>query len=155
MPDPIPLHTTVALLEEVEADGVQLQRGETGCVIEERAPLIYELEMRDEVGRGYAFATVHVSQVLVLHHAGASDWSRGRHGVLGCAREQGVDLSMLRYRLKMTPSARVKHNELMMEKRRKTDELARLLAMTRAKREEEMKLLTQLKAIQALQSREQ
>ena len=113
--DPIPLHTTVALLEEVEADGVRLQPGESGCVIEERAPLIYELEMRDEQGRGYAFATVHASQVLALHHTGASDWSRERHGVLVRSKEQGVDLSMLRERLKMTPMERVERHQMALQ----------------------------------------
>ncbi len=113
--DPIPLHTTVALLEEVEADGVRLQRGESGCVIEERAPLIYELEMRDEQGLGYAFATVHASQVLVLHHENASEWSRERHEVLVRAKRQGVDLSMLRERLKMTPMERIQRNQAALE----------------------------------------
>ncbi len=113
--DPIPLHTTVALLEEVEADGVRLQRGEVGRVIEERAPLIYELEVRDEQGLGYAFATVHVSQVLVLHHENASEWSRERYEVLVRAKRQGVDLSMLRERLKMTPMERIQRNQAALE----------------------------------------
>ncbi len=108
MLDSIPLHTTVALLEEVEADGVQLQRGESGCVIEERAPLVYELEMRDEEGRGYAFATVHASQVLVLHHAGTSDGSRERHGVWKRAKDEGIDLPSLRRNLDLTPEERLK-----------------------------------------------
>jgi hypothetical protein len=70
MGDTVKLLDTVALLEDVDADGVTLRRGEVGAVVEILAPNVYEVEFCDDQGRAYAFASVPESQLLVLHNQG-------------------------------------------------------------------------------------
>ena len=60
----------VALLEDVQAEGVLLKRGEVGAVVEILAPRVYEVEFCDDQGRAYAFASLHADQLLVLHNQG-------------------------------------------------------------------------------------
>jgi len=64
----VKLLDTVALLEDVQAEEVLLQRGEVGAVVEILAPDVYEVEFCDDQGRAYAFASVHADQLLVLHN---------------------------------------------------------------------------------------
>jgi hypothetical protein len=66
----VKLLDTIALLEDVDADGLRLQRGEVGAVVEILAPNVYEVEFCDEQGRTYAFASVRADQLLVLHNQG-------------------------------------------------------------------------------------
>jgi hypothetical protein len=60
----------VALLEDVQVEGVVLQRGEVGAVVEVLAPGVYEVEFCDGQGRAYAFASLPAEQLLVLHNQG-------------------------------------------------------------------------------------
>ena len=64
----IKLLDVVELLEDVEAEGVLLQRGEVGAVVEILAPEVYEVEFCDDHGRAYAFASLHAEQLLILHN---------------------------------------------------------------------------------------
>jgi len=66
----VKLLDTVALLEDVQADGVPLKRGEVGAVVEILAPQVYEVEFCDDQGHAYAFASLHADQLLVLHNQG-------------------------------------------------------------------------------------
>ena len=66
----VKLLDAVALLEDVQAEGVVLQRGEVGAVVEVLAPGVYEVEFCDDQGRAYAFASLHAEQLLVLHNQG-------------------------------------------------------------------------------------
>jgi Domain of unknown function (DUF4926) len=66
----VKLLDTIALLEDVDADGLRLHRGEVGAVVEILAPHVYEVEFCDEHGRAYAFASVREDQLLVLHNQG-------------------------------------------------------------------------------------
>ena len=66
----VKLLDAVALLEDVHAEGVALQRGEVGAVVEVLAPGVYEVEFCDDQGRAYAFASLHAEQLLVLHNQG-------------------------------------------------------------------------------------
>ena len=66
----VKLLDAVALLEEVQAEGVLLQPGEVGVVVEVLAPDVYEVEFCDDQGRAYAFASLHANQLLVLHNQG-------------------------------------------------------------------------------------
>jgi len=66
----VKLLDVVALLEDVQAEGVLLQRGEVGAVVEILAPEVYEVEFCDDHGRAYAFASLHAEQLLVLHNQG-------------------------------------------------------------------------------------
>ena len=66
----VQLLDVVALLEDVPAEGVLLQRGEVGAVVETLAPDVYEVEFCDDQGRAYAFASLHADQLLVLHNQG-------------------------------------------------------------------------------------
>jgi len=66
----VKLLDTVALLEDVQAEEVLLQRGEVGAVVEILAPDVYEVEFCDDQGRTYAFASLHTDQLLVLHNQG-------------------------------------------------------------------------------------
>ena len=66
----VKLLDTIALLEDVQTDGLTLQRGEVGAVVEILAPNVYEVEFCDEQGRAYAFASVRDDQILVLHNQG-------------------------------------------------------------------------------------
>ena len=66
----VKLLDVVALLEDVQAEGALLQRGEVGAVVEVLAPEVYEVEFCDDQGRAYAFASLHAEQLLVLHNQG-------------------------------------------------------------------------------------
>ena len=66
----VKLLNVVALLEDVPAEGVLLQRGEVRAVVEILAPDVYEVEFYDDQGRAYAFARLHAEQLLVLHNQG-------------------------------------------------------------------------------------
>jgi Domain of unknown function (DUF4926) len=66
----VKLLDVVALLEDVQAEGVLLQRGEVGAVVEILAPEVYEVEFCDDYGRAYASASLHAEQLLVLHNQG-------------------------------------------------------------------------------------
>jgi hypothetical protein len=66
----VKLLDAVALLEDVQVEGVLLQRGEVGAVVEVLAPDVYEVEFCDDQGRAYAFASLHAEQLLVLHNQG-------------------------------------------------------------------------------------
>ena len=66
----VKLLDVVALLEDVQTEGVLLKRGEVGAVVEILAPDVYEVEFCDDQGRAYAFASVHAKQLLVLHNQG-------------------------------------------------------------------------------------
>jgi hypothetical protein len=66
----VKLLDTVALLEDVQVEGMLLQRGEVGAVVEILAPDVYEVEFCDDQGRAYAFANLHIDQLLVLHNQG-------------------------------------------------------------------------------------
>jgi Domain of unknown function (DUF4926) len=66
----VKLLDAVALLEDVQVEGVLLQRGEVGAVVEVLAPEVYEVEFCDDQGHAYAFASLHAEQLLVLHNEG-------------------------------------------------------------------------------------
>ena len=66
----VQLLDAVALLEDVSTEGVLLQRGEVGAVVEILAPDVYEVEFCDDQGRAYAFASLHADQLLILHNQG-------------------------------------------------------------------------------------
>jgi Domain of unknown function (DUF4926) len=66
----VKLLDTVALLEDVQAEGVLLKPGEVGAVVEVLAPDVYEVEFCDDQGRAYAFASLRADQILVLHNQG-------------------------------------------------------------------------------------
>jgi hypothetical protein len=66
----VKLLDAVAVLEDVQAEGVLLKRGEVGAVVEILAPQVYEVEFCDDQGRAYAFASLHADQLLVLHNQG-------------------------------------------------------------------------------------
>ena len=66
----VKLLDAVALLEDIQAEGVVLQRGEVGAVVEVLAPGMYEVEFCDDRGRAYAFASLPAEQLLVLHNQG-------------------------------------------------------------------------------------
>jgi hypothetical protein len=70
MSQAVKLLDAVALLEDVQVDGVLLQRGEVGAVVEVLAPNVYEVEFCDDQGRAYAFASLRAEQLLVLHNQG-------------------------------------------------------------------------------------
>ena len=64
----VQLLDAVALLEDIQVEGVVLQRGEVGAVVEVLTPGVYEVEFCDDQGRAYAFASLHAEQLLVLHN---------------------------------------------------------------------------------------
>jgi hypothetical protein len=66
----VKLLDTVALLEDVQIEGVLLKPGEVGAVVEILAPDVYEVEFCDDQGRAYAFASLRADQILVLHNQG-------------------------------------------------------------------------------------
>ena len=66
----VKLLDAVALLDDVQVEGVLLQRGEVGAVVEILAPDVYEVEFCDDQGRAYAFASLHTDQLLILHNQG-------------------------------------------------------------------------------------
>jgi len=70
MSSEVKLLDAVALLADVQAEGVLLKRGEVGAVVEILAPQVYEVEFCDDQGRAYAFASLHADQLLVLHNQG-------------------------------------------------------------------------------------
>jgi hypothetical protein len=66
----VKLLDAVALLEDVQVEGVLLERGEVGAVVEVLAPNVYEVEFCDDQGRACAFASLRAEQLLVLHNQG-------------------------------------------------------------------------------------
>ena len=70
MSQAVKLLDAVALLEDVQVEGVLLQCGEVGAVVEVLAPNVYEVEFCDDQGRAYAFASLRAEQLLVLHNQG-------------------------------------------------------------------------------------
>jgi hypothetical protein len=66
----VKLLDTVALLEDVQVEGVLLKLGEVGAIVEILAPDVYEVEFCDDQGRPYAFASLRADQILVLHNQG-------------------------------------------------------------------------------------
>lgn len=70
MSQAVKLLDAVALLEDVQVEGVLLQRGEVGAVVEVLAPNVYEVEFCHDQGRAYAFASLRAEQLLVLHNQG-------------------------------------------------------------------------------------
>ena len=66
----VKLLDAVALLEDVHAGDIQLKRGEVGAVVEILTPDVYEVEFCDGQGHAYAFASLHGTQLLVLHNQG-------------------------------------------------------------------------------------
>ena len=66
MPE-IPLHSVVALLEDLPEHG--LVRGQVGTVVEEWSPGTYEVEFSDDQGRTYAVVALQTGQLMRLHHA--------------------------------------------------------------------------------------
>jgi hypothetical protein len=66
----VKLLDALALIEDVQAEGVLLQRGEVGAVVEVLAPDVYEVEFCDDQGHAYAFASLPAEQLLVLHNQG-------------------------------------------------------------------------------------
>lgn len=66
----VQLLDAVALLEDVQVEGVLLKRGEVGAVVEILAPDVYEVEFCDDQGRAYAFTSLRADQLLVLHNQG-------------------------------------------------------------------------------------
>jgi Domain of unknown function (DUF4926) len=66
----VKLLDAVPLLEDVQTEGVLLQRGEVGAVMEVLAPDVYEVEFCDARGRAYTFASLPAEQLLALHNQG-------------------------------------------------------------------------------------
>jgi hypothetical protein len=66
MAETIALLDVVALLEDLAQQG--LARGQVGTVVEILAPDVYEVEFSDNTGRTYATASLHLNQLMVLHH---------------------------------------------------------------------------------------
>ena len=62
---PITLLATVALLEDVPAEG--LRRGQVGTVVEILADA-FEVEFVDNDGYTYALTTLRSNQLMALHH---------------------------------------------------------------------------------------
>jgi phenolic acid decarboxylase len=60
------LLSTVALLEGLPKSG--LVRGQTGTIVEDLAPGVYEVEFSDPTGHAYALVAVGREQLLELHH---------------------------------------------------------------------------------------
>ncbi len=60
-----PYQVVVALLEDIPTLG--LRRGQVGAVIQMSAPDMYDVEFMDVFGFAYAFATLHVEQLMRLH----------------------------------------------------------------------------------------
>jgi hypothetical protein len=63
----IEMHSVVALLEDLRAEG--LIRGQVGTVVENWAPGVYEVEFCDDDGRAYAMVALTTEQLVRLHHA--------------------------------------------------------------------------------------
>jgi hypothetical protein len=63
--DEINLHDVVALIEDLDSEG--LRRGEVGTVVEEWKDGVYEVEFSDDSGKTYAFAALRPDQVMKLH----------------------------------------------------------------------------------------
>ena len=64
------LLTTVALLEDVPAEG--LRRGQVGTIVELLEANVYEVEFIDEGGQTYAMAPLHADQLILLLHQPSS-----------------------------------------------------------------------------------
>jgi len=63
--DEIKLLDLVALIEEVESEG--LRRGEVGTVVEQWKDGVFEVEFSDDSGKAYAFAALRPDQLMKLH----------------------------------------------------------------------------------------
>ena len=63
----IRLLDTVALLEDIEVEGIAFTRGTVGAVVEALAPDVFEVEFCDEQGHTLAFASLYANQLLPLH----------------------------------------------------------------------------------------
>jgi hypothetical protein len=63
----IKLLDTVALLEDIEVEGIAFTRGTVGAVVELLAPDVFEVEFCNEQGHTLAFASLHAEQLLSLH----------------------------------------------------------------------------------------
>ena len=61
--DKIEILDVVALTEDLE----DLRRGEVGTVVEKWKDGVFEVEFSDNLGRAYAFATLHPEQIMKLH----------------------------------------------------------------------------------------
>lgn len=58
---------TVALLVDIDVDGIVLTRGAVGAVVEILDPDVFEVEFCDDQGRTLAFASLRADQLLSLH----------------------------------------------------------------------------------------
>lgn len=56
----------VALIEDFEAEGVRLKRGEVGTVVELWKDGVFEVEFSDDSGKAYAFAALKPEQIMKL-----------------------------------------------------------------------------------------
>lgn len=65
-PIPIELHSVVALVDNLPAEG--LVRGQVGTVVESWTPGVYEVEFSDNNGVPYAMVALESRQLMVLHH---------------------------------------------------------------------------------------
>jgi hypothetical protein len=65
--DKIEVLDVVALTENFDADGVRLQRGEVGTVVELWKDGVFEVEFSDNSGKAYAFAALRPEQMMKLH----------------------------------------------------------------------------------------
>jgi hypothetical protein len=62
----IDLHSVVALLEDLPAEG--LVRGQVGTIVETWVPGVYEVEFADNNGVPYAMVALEPRQLILLHH---------------------------------------------------------------------------------------
>ena len=65
MDDEIKLLDVVALIEDVESEG--LRRGEVGTVVELWKNGVFEVEFSDDSGKAYAFAALRPEQLIKLY----------------------------------------------------------------------------------------
>jgi hypothetical protein len=65
--DQIEILDVVALIEDLDAEGVRLRRGEVGTVVEQWKDGVFEVEFSDNSGKAYAFAALRPDQVMKLH----------------------------------------------------------------------------------------
>lgn len=72
MRDPLPLHSTVALLEDTRTTHFEngapllLRRGDTGTVVMTYDDHVYEVEFADASGRTYALLPLTEDRLLLL-----------------------------------------------------------------------------------------
>jgi hypothetical protein len=63
--DEIKLHDVVALIEDLESEG--LRRGEVGTIVELWNTGVFEVEFSDDDGNAYAFAALRPDQIMKLY----------------------------------------------------------------------------------------